>query len=97
MHDVMKGIEEVGRVFLMNGLFSYAGIMNNSKSALWNGLFTYSISKGYSPFKSGAVAGYLAGDSSKYVTRSIRGGVSGVGVSLSSRVGHYLVNKWKHK
>ncbi|KAH9386561.1 uncharacterized protein NEMAJ01_1457 [Nematocida major] len=86
MHSIAKSIEEIGRVFIWNKALSYSGIATNRTSVLWNGLFSYATSKGFSPFKSGLVSGCLAGDySRKLAGRTLRGGLSGIGVALTNR------------
>ncbi|KFG26153.1 uncharacterized protein NESG_01269 [Nematocida ausubeli] len=91
MFRVMKGVEEVGRVFLMNEILSCCNLRLNKSSTLWNGLFTYYIQGGMGYFKAGMYSGYFFGEKSdKLVIRGIKGGLTGVSMGVTGLLGRKL-------
>ncbi|EIJ88948.1 hypothetical protein NEPAR06_0531 [Nematocida parisii] len=92
MYAIIKSIEEMGRIFLMDECLLYTNIKISRTPVMWNGIFTYCINKGYSPFKSGLISGYFIGDN-PCIARSVRGGISGVSVGITNKLSQYIINR----
>ncbi|KAI5181111.1 hypothetical protein NEOKW01_1330 [Nematocida sp. AWRm80] len=88
MYILVKGIEEIGKTVGMGYFFTEMGI--NRGSPIWNGMFTLLIHRGYSPFKSGFISGYLTHIDHNPIRPALTGAAMGATIAITGRTSQYI-------